>query len=129
MLDRWFSVKQERVHHTPPFSENSSFYEWGCFTLDGRHIIVKRPHSVGVHRLPCLASVCCLWAMYEVDELCGNEMLCSCDSQRIENFEVCLIARCSLFDEREAVSDLLGVLRRKQHNDWSFLVKGYRKLE
>ena len=129
-LDKWFSVERGCVHEMSHFSGNASFYEWGCFTLDGRYIIVKDGHPIaeggsryGGHRLSCLLNVCCLWATCEIDQIRNVEMICSCAPQNlfgiVEVLEHSPVKTSFLFN---VARDLLSVLATKRVSDWRQVV-------
>ena len=83
-LDKWFSVEKECVEVLSEFSKSSIIYEWGLFTPDGRHILVKNndffqiPHSCRVKG--CIVELLALWAVKEMDKSRDDERTCCFNS-------------------------------------------------
>ena len=81
LLDKWFSVKRERViGYRAEVSENS-VYEWGSFTPDGKYIVVKsetdKLFEGSCKCGSCLANFLALWALEEIDQCQYPERTCS----------------------------------------------------
>ena len=80
-LDKWFSVGRGCVENFPQFSENRGVYDWGRFSSDGQHIVVKGrdfsdlPETCETKR--CIEDLLSLWALKEIDGGPDKEWTCS----------------------------------------------------
>ena len=86
-LDRWFSVQRRCVEEFGQFSGNSRWYQWGCFILDGRYIVVRKNREK--HTLFCLREILKKW-QEEVDEIYSIRI------DRILTFQGDLAKECKL---------------------------------
>ena len=80
-LDKWFSVGQGCVEDFPQFSENPGLHDWGRFSSDGQHIVVKRNHFSDLPETcqtkRCIEDLLSLWALKEIDGGPDKEWTCS----------------------------------------------------
>ena len=80
-LDKWFSVRQGCVEDFPQFSENPGLHDWGRFSSDGQHIVVKRNHFSDLPETcqtkRCIEDLLSLWALKEIDGGSDKEWTCS----------------------------------------------------
>ena len=80
-LDKWFSVGRGCVEDFPQFSENPGVHDWGRFSSDGQHIVVKRNHFSDLPRTcqtkRCIEDLLSLWALKEIDGGPDKEWTCS----------------------------------------------------
>ena len=80
-LDKWFSVGRGCVKDLPQFSENPGLHDWGRFSCDGQHIVVKRNHFSDLPETcqtkRCIEDLLSLWALKEIDEGPDKEWTCS----------------------------------------------------
>ena len=80
-LDKWFSVGQGCVEDFPQFSENPGLHDWGRFSSDGQHIVVKRNHFSDLPETcqtkRCIEDLLSLWALKEIDGGSDKEWTCS----------------------------------------------------
>ena len=80
-LDKWFSVGRGCVEDFPQFSENPGLHDWGRFSSDGQHIVVKSyyfsdlPETCQTKR--CIEDLLSLWALKEIDGGPDKEWTCS----------------------------------------------------
>ena len=80
-LDKWFSVGRGCVKDFPQFSENPGLHDWGRFSSDGQHIVVKRNHFSDLPETcqtkRCIEDLLSLWALKEIDGGPDKEWTCS----------------------------------------------------
>ena len=80
-LDKWFSVGRGCVKDFPQFSENPGLHDWGRFSSDGQHIVVKRNHFSDLPEIcemkRCIEDLLSLWALKEIDGGPDEEWTCS----------------------------------------------------
>ena len=80
-LDKWFSVGRGCVEDFPQFSENPGLHDWGRFSSDGQHIVVKRNHFSDLPETcqtkRCIEDLLSLWALKEIDGGPDKEWTCS----------------------------------------------------
>ena len=80
-LDKWFSVGRGCVEDFPQFSENPGLHDWGRFSSDRQHIVVKRNHSSDLPEAcetkRCIEDLLSLWALKEIDGGPDKEWTCS----------------------------------------------------
>ena len=80
-LDKWFSVGRGCVEDFPQFSENPGLHDWGRFSSDGQHIVVKRNHFSDLpgtcQTKRCIEDLLSLWALKEIDGGPDKEWTCS----------------------------------------------------
>ena len=80
-LDKWFSVGRGCVEDFPQFSENPGLHDWGRFSSDGQHIVVKRNHFSDLPETcetkRCIEDLLSLWALKEIDGGADKEWTCS----------------------------------------------------
>ena len=80
-LDKWFSVGRGCVKDFPQFSENPGLHDWGRFSSDGQHIVVKRNHFSDLpetcQKKRCIEDLLSLWALKEIDGGPDEEWTCS----------------------------------------------------
>ena len=80
-LDKWFSVGRGCVEDFPQFSENPGLHDWGRFSSDGQHIVVKRNHFSDLPETcqtkRCIEDLLSLWAVKEIDVGPDKEWTCS----------------------------------------------------
>ena len=69
-LDKWFSVGRGCVKDFPQFSKNPGLHDWGRFSSDGQHIVVKRNHFLDLPETcqtkRCIEDLLSLWAVKEI---------------------------------------------------------------
>ena len=80
-LDKWFSVGRGCVKDFPQFSKNPGLHDWGRFSSDGQHIVVKRNHFLDLPETcqtkRCIEDLLSLWAVKEIDGGPDKEWTCS----------------------------------------------------
>ena len=80
-LDKWFSVGRGCVKDFPQFCENPGLHDWGRFSSDGQHIVVKRNHFSDLpetcQKKRCIEDLLSLWALKEIDRGPDEEWTCS----------------------------------------------------
>ena len=80
-LDKWFSVGRGCVKDFPQFSENPGLHDWGRFSSDGQHIVVKRNHFSDLPETcqtkRCIEDLLSLWALKEINGGADKEWTCS----------------------------------------------------
>jgi len=80
-LDKWFSVGRGCVKDFPQFSKNPGLHDWGRFSSDGQHIVVKRNHFSDLPKTcqtkRCIEDLLSLWAVKEIDGGPDKEWTCS----------------------------------------------------
>ena len=80
-LDKWFSVGRGCVKDFPQFSENPGLHDWGRFSSDGQHVVVKRNHFSDLPETcqtkRCIEDLLSLWALKEIDGGPDKEWTCS----------------------------------------------------
>ena len=80
-LDKWFSVGRGCVKDFPQFCENPGLHDWGRFSSDGQHIVVKRNHFSDLPETcqtkRCIEDLLSLWALKEIDGGPDKEWTCS----------------------------------------------------
>ena len=80
-LDKWFSVGRGCVEDFPQFCENPCLHDWGRFSSDGQHIVVKRNHFSDLPETcqtkRCIEDLLSLWALKEIDGCQNKDWTCS----------------------------------------------------
>ena len=80
-LDKWFSVGRGCVEDFPQFSENPGLHDWGRFSSDRQHIVVKRNHFSDLPETcqtkRCIEDLLSLWAVKEIDGDLEKKWTCS----------------------------------------------------
>ena len=84
-LDKWFSVGRGCVEDFPQFCENPCLHDWGRFSSDGQHIVVKRNHFSDLPETcqtkRCIEDLLSLWAVKEIDG--GPDKECTCSFRQL----------------------------------------------
>ena len=81
VLEKWFSVGNQRIAENRIYVSKTSLYEWGSFTPDGQYIVLKSKTNkllaVSCNCGSCLADFLALWAIKEIDQSQDRERTCS----------------------------------------------------